>query len=426
MIDELKSEIEKTFNKKIINRGDCEDLAQAIYEQNGIMLSYNTLRRLFGLAENRKIRESSLDLLARYCGYQSYEMFCRRFAEKDSLPTWEHLFMLIAQGNTPLLIKFLITKKKQRDNFTISLAICLRELIRKRDLKSLMTFFQEPAFQFSNLTYDDVLQIGVIVGVGFREFSDDELESNLLLEPNFRNLVVKIFVDYGRLFGKYGKWIDFLSKQKNLDVETVTFIACIKTWQLLLANEQVEAATLERVPNLAINQHPILFGRIFGIKMLTTNSTIERRKLINSMRIRIKKEPHLMTELLYEPRFQCIVFPNTILSKSIEEFEELKSTIKLKYHFSHAAIYQVLQVSLLIKKKQYLKANNQLLNIDQFTITHSYQEIIEVYSSFFQLVLAKKLEQKNVKKLENQFNEKRQIVTYPLFTDAYFETYFDE
>lgn len=51
MIDELRHELEKTFNRKISDRGHCEALVQDIYEKTGALLSYNTLRRLFGLAE---------------------------------------------------------------------------------------------------------------------------------------------------------------------------------------------------------------------------------------------------------------------------------------------------------------------------------------------------------------------------------------
>ena len=426
MIDELKSEIEKTFNKKIINRGDCEALAQDIYEINGVMLSYNTLRRLFGLAEYRKPRESSLNLLAHYCGYQSYEVFCRRFTEKNTWPSWEQLFVLLSQGNTDTLIDFLINKKTQRDNFTVSLAICIRELIRKRDLPNLTRLFREPAFQFSNLSYDDALQIGGVVGLKFRDFSDEELEFQLLLEPNFRDVVFKVFVDYGLLFGKYGNWIHFLYKQKNLDNETILFVTCLKIWRQLLENESPNESSLALLPDLELNQHPILFGRIFGIKMLTTNAELERTTFIQKMQARIKNEPHLISELLYEPRVQSLVFPTSTLGNWMKTFETLNIPVKLKYHFSHSAIQQVFQVGFLLKKKQYVKANSQLLTIDYSAIRNSYQEFIEIYSSFFQLIIAKKLDPKNAKKLEIKFNEKRKTVGCPLFTDAYFEAYFDE
>ena len=78
MVEELKIELEKTFNREIVNRGDCESLARDIYEKTGETLSYNTLRRLYGLAEFRKPRESTLNQLAIYCGFRSFKDFTQR------------------------------------------------------------------------------------------------------------------------------------------------------------------------------------------------------------------------------------------------------------------------------------------------------------------------------------------------------------
>ena len=64
MIDELKTEVEKTLGRRIATRGDCELLADDIYQKTGTVLSYNTFRRLFGVIEFRKPRESTLDALS--------------------------------------------------------------------------------------------------------------------------------------------------------------------------------------------------------------------------------------------------------------------------------------------------------------------------------------------------------------------------
>ena len=215
-------------------------------------------------------------------------------------------------------------------------------------------------------------------------------------------------------------------KQKNLDNETILFVTCLKIWRQLLENESPNESSLALLPDLELNQHPILFGRIFGIKMLTTNAELERTTFVQKMQARIKNEPHLISELLYEPRVQSLVFPTSTLGNWMKTFETLNIPVKLKYHFSHSAIQQVFQVGFLLKKKQYVKANSQLLTIDYSAIRNSYQEFIEIYSSFFQLIIAKKLDPKNAKKLEIKFNEKRKTVGCPLFTDAYFEAYFDE
>ena len=82
MITELKSEVEKHFARKITNRGDCEALAQDIYEKTGAVLSYNTIRRIYGLAAYRKPRASTLDQLAAYCGFDSFIEFWLVFKAK--------------------------------------------------------------------------------------------------------------------------------------------------------------------------------------------------------------------------------------------------------------------------------------------------------------------------------------------------------
>ena len=71
MIDELKAQIEKTFGQKITSRGLAEALSQDIYLKTNTLVSYNTIRRLFGLVAYTKPRQSTLDYLAKYCSFES-------------------------------------------------------------------------------------------------------------------------------------------------------------------------------------------------------------------------------------------------------------------------------------------------------------------------------------------------------------------
>jgi hypothetical protein len=64
MVEELKSQIEKTFGKKLNSRGDCELLSDDLHRKIGVVISYNTLRRLYGLAEFRQPRLSTLNHLS--------------------------------------------------------------------------------------------------------------------------------------------------------------------------------------------------------------------------------------------------------------------------------------------------------------------------------------------------------------------------
>jgi hypothetical protein len=73
----FREEVQKHFGRPIVNRRDCEELSVLIFEQTGQLISYNTLRRFFDLAGKTKttISQTSLNILANYCGYEHYFQF---------------------------------------------------------------------------------------------------------------------------------------------------------------------------------------------------------------------------------------------------------------------------------------------------------------------------------------------------------------
>jgi hypothetical protein len=424
VIDELKNELEKTFNRKIEDRGDCEALVQDIYEKTGAVLSYNTLRRMYGLAEYRKPRESTLDQLSVYCGFRSYKDFTQRYAEIDTWPTWESIYVVLSLNEPNALLETLHYRKLRQEQFTISFAIVVRELLNRRDFDMLKVLFEFPAFQFAALPYDEVAQIGVLVGLHFRNFDDPILEKKLLILPNFRDLVFKIFVDYGHLNHKYGSWISFLVQQDDIDAETKDFIACLELWRMILCNEKITPKAIEQLPQLDLNQHPILFGRLFGMRMHMARSEKDRDELIEQMQFRLATQPHLATELLYEPSVQSLVLQNSALSNFVISKASLINDIKFWYHFSQVAIHRVFQVSVLISNGQYAKALGVLENIPFGHIRHGYREFIELYVAFFHWVIAKETKRHQTKSYLVDFESRLSKMPYPIFTRAYFSAYF--
>ena len=424
MIDELKNELERTFNRKVLDRGDCEALVQDIYEKTGAVLSYNTLRRMFSLAEYRKPRESTLDQIAVYCGFRSYNDFRQRFSDIDVWPTWERLYVTLASNHANELIELLRHRKARNEHFSLSFTIIVRELLNRKDLEGLMKIFEDPSFQFEQLPYDEVTQLGVLIGLHFRDFDDPILEQQLLLLPNFRNLVVKVFVDYGQLNQKYGRWIAFLAEQASLDEETRTFVTCLDAWRRILLQEAIPLSTMKKIPPLSMEQHPILFGRIFSIKLLKARSRKERQALLEQMTERLALQPHFVTELLYEPALESLVTQYPPLKSFVVEHAHLINDIKFWYHYSQVAIHRVFQVSILISNKQYAKALSTLDNITYAHIRHGYREFVEVYIAFFRLQIAKDLAPQEVEHWQGVFEERRTKLNYPLLSDEYFKGYF--
>ena len=48
-LDALRIEIQRRFGRPIRTKTDCQHLEERLYEELGSMVSYNTLRRFFGL-----------------------------------------------------------------------------------------------------------------------------------------------------------------------------------------------------------------------------------------------------------------------------------------------------------------------------------------------------------------------------------------
>lgn len=75
---ELLRAVEAKFGRPIFHLSDSKDLAEEIFRICGQMISYNTLRRAYGLVNSSGgISQKTKDILASYLGYSNYEEFSR-------------------------------------------------------------------------------------------------------------------------------------------------------------------------------------------------------------------------------------------------------------------------------------------------------------------------------------------------------------
>lgn len=77
-IKELRRRVEETAGLKPVKSKHFENLVVMIYERTGTLLSPTTLKRIWGyLKEFTVTRQSTLDLLAQFCGWHNYEEFLK-------------------------------------------------------------------------------------------------------------------------------------------------------------------------------------------------------------------------------------------------------------------------------------------------------------------------------------------------------------
>jgi len=95
MLEHLKKEILKKFGQELAYNKDCEALAEIVCDATGGRISATTIRRLYGLLKSPSAPSKfTLDLLANYVGYKSWNDFQSNYVcedkEKGNTPTnWQ-------------------------------------------------------------------------------------------------------------------------------------------------------------------------------------------------------------------------------------------------------------------------------------------------------------------------------------------------
>jgi hypothetical protein len=70
--DWLKEDVAGVFGRRILTARDCQQLSDDIFSRISVAINYNTLRRFFGIVRSTyPPSAATLDILARYCGFDS-------------------------------------------------------------------------------------------------------------------------------------------------------------------------------------------------------------------------------------------------------------------------------------------------------------------------------------------------------------------
>ena len=423
MLQVLKIQVEKTFGQKIDSRGKAELLADDIYLKTKILISYNTLRRFFGLVENIKASRSTLDSLSVYCGFASYQDFCKRFPSIDNWPIWEGLFLSLSSLAYDQLLLQLKRRKIECQDFGVTFAVAVKELIGMKRNVEVLLLFREPDFQFCNLNFDQVSQIGVILNLYFRNHHHPGLEKQLLKDENFLHLVVKSNIDYTQFNTKYGKWIQFLERQDKLDAETLLFIRCIRPFMYIVNRQPVPKAIVKRIPDLTPELHPILYGRIFCLKLIFSAHQAQKENYVSLFQQRMNLEPKSCAELLYLPAIHSLLTQDQYLSAFTEKALEVLPPIFHWYQISLLGIEEIFLASRCIARKEFQTARNLLANNPIEKIRFGYKTIMDIMCTFFQIQISQHFNE-DLTLLIAKFEDQLDQINMPLFSTTYFDTYF--
>ena len=93
MINVLKTITQKKLGFKIDDYNTSKKLSEIIYIESGIEISYNTLRRFFGVVKSVKPSNYTLNTLSVFNGFKSYNDFVMNFHLKNR---WKEEFQIVS------------------------------------------------------------------------------------------------------------------------------------------------------------------------------------------------------------------------------------------------------------------------------------------------------------------------------------------
>ena len=229
----LKLEMAGTFGKNIKTSGDCLLLSNDIFDKISFKVNSNTLRRFFKLVKSNHLPSlTTLDILSKYCGFNSFDEFLR-------LKNKNH-----------------VTDNK--DHYGDSI------------LNYLVSLFREPYVkEFENKTFTAIVKETIIFLERHPELID-KFQRAISKTKNGQDFYFEHFINLDKLNSFYGEGLRYYILEKKT-TEAQIFghaLLCLKSW--LTGNDLEVARHYKHLNECRITKelHPFLLGRFFASQLL--------------------------------------------------------------------------------------------------------------------------------------------------------------
>ena len=409
----LRSFIVEKIGFDITDVDSSKLLSEIILEETGNNVSYNTIRRFFGLVKSVKPRIYTLDILSTFVGFKSYGYFKLNSNLNIRWKLQLKLTQLILQDNPKELLIFIQENLHKQAEFKFILAHLLRELLLTNKIKLLNEIFELKEMNILNFNWDDTVLIGNSVGSLLSKLNlTSKEEENLVLNENFQDLVITLFVDYSGLNSFYINIIQLIEKNSKRS-DLVAFCRGI----LNLANFLSEGST-NNFYTIKMHDayHPILKSRILAQSILKQEKN-KLKKLEEYYTINNKKG---VLEIDY--LFEIIV--TAIILKDFEVMEWVIAKVRnhknYKFFYKHEHYENFMFMNILFYFKN--KDQEALSNFSFSGFNTSYEPMLTLFYLIYDY--HRNNEQMKKKEILVKYLSLAQKVYKPFFTKEYLLNYF--
>ncbi len=413
MLNILKSITEKKIGFSVRNLSDSKRLSEIISIETSFDLNYNTIRRFFGIIKTVKPSNYTLDVLSKFNDFKDYNDFILNYHLKNR---WKDEFNLvkILHNNDNLTLKYISENLHTNKNFTLRFTHIIRELILANNLTLVNEIFSLKQMNVSLFSYDDTIFIGTCIGQLLKKINLNKKKGQqIILNKNFQELVVVIYVDYENLYSYYQNILKILvkkSKRKDL-------IEFCKGVLNLDSHLRKKPQKLFYKLNYNDDFHPILKSRILAQQLFSSTKIISLEKYYQKNNLNDKID----IDYFFEVIFTSMVTKNFEVMKWI--IDKLKDYFNFKYFYKYEQYENFALMNLLyfykIKDLDCCEIWLKLISFDNFN--RSYEKMFLQYVYIFQYHFSKNNQEINLKAYL-----KSSKTMYPnFFTKAYLLNYFE-
>lgn len=416
MIAELKKEVEEMIQKPVRSRGDCEFISNTIYEKLNLEISYNTLRRLFGLAPYTKPSNKTLDTLAKFIGYNNYVHFSQTYQFKNKINLTQITFKALADNNEDYIIDLVIKTRYSKDDFISFIVLLTRELLHIKNYQLLNNLFKIDELKFESFSYTEVLNLGNSVGLIFRTKPD--IDSILLKNENFLRCIYLTFVDYSNLNGYYGKFAQQIINN-DISYDISIFSSAVLEFKNFLNHKPSQRILISEKDQAKFN--PILNSRLAALELIVSNQC-DTLTIMANYTSKIKSES-IMIDYFYELFISAILTKNTVLMKFLIDKVNFIDTTKYYYQKHYLNCYYLMCAyyyrinGLGILERKFYKL------YDENSLRYSYEDFNKILHKVYLFDKYKKQKQKEL--IKEKYIKLSKKLNYPIFSDSFILDYFN-
>ena len=314
MENKLREITEVKIGFKIKSLKDSKMLSQIIAKENDINISYNTIRRFFGVVKNVQASNFTLDTLSKFNSFENYSDFLINFKLRNMWREEFEISRIIHNDEENRLVEYIDSSLGQKKSFNLRFIQIIRELLLIGNFNLIRRIFELKKMNAHNFDYDQKVLIGMSIGYLLRVVNTkDKAFKQLILNENFLDLIITIFVDYGSVGTYYFEIIKTIrNKTSRKDIQV--FCEGILNLKFFLNKKSNESFYILKEEN---DFHPILKSRIFSQYMLMKDADIISK--LNNYYQKNKVNGYVPIEYLFEINFTSILTRNFEVMKWIIE-----------------------------------------------------------------------------------------------------------